>query len=69
MIPTWFLSMWISNSATTVMMVSILNCVIEKLREHSEQRPEKDDMALSDINHSQSSQQIISGINYMKQNI
>lgn len=31
--PTWLLSMWISNTATSLMMVSILNCVITKLSE------------------------------------
>lgn len=33
MLPTWLLSMWISNTVTTVMMVSILNCVLLKLKE------------------------------------
>lgn len=32
MIPTWFLSMWISNSATAAMMVTIAQAVINQLQ-------------------------------------
>ena len=30
MIPTWFLSMWISNTATTAMMIAIVQAVINQ---------------------------------------
>ena len=32
MIPTWFLSMWISNTATTAMMLAIVQAVIDQLK-------------------------------------
>lgn len=31
MIPTWFLSMWISNTATTTIMIAIEKAVISQL--------------------------------------
>ncbi|XP_074641728.1 Na(+)/citrate cotransporter-like isoform X2 [Tubulanus polymorphus] len=37
MIPTWFLSMWISNTATTPMMVSIVIAVLEQMK-HSKSK-------------------------------
>ena len=33
MMPTWFLSMWISNTATTAMMVPIANAILLQLRD------------------------------------
>ena len=33
MLPTWFLSMWISNTATTSMMLPILEAVLGQLKE------------------------------------
>ncbi|XP_071100549.1 solute carrier family 13 member 2-like [Haliotis cracherodii] len=33
MLPTWFLSMWISNTATTAMMTPIVSAVIDELRQ------------------------------------
>lgn len=33
MIPTWFLSMWISNTATTAMMIAIVQAVISQLKQ------------------------------------
>ncbi|OWF50269.1 solute carrier family 13 member 2-like [Mizuhopecten yessoensis] len=33
MLPTWFLSMWISNTATTAMMIPIANAVLVQLRD------------------------------------
>ncbi|XP_064650284.1 Na(+)/citrate cotransporter-like isoform X2 [Lineus longissimus] len=32
MLPTWFLSMWISNTATTAMMIPIVAAVLEEMR-------------------------------------
>ena len=37
MIPSWFLSMWISNSATAAMMVTIALAVISQLEESEKQ--------------------------------
>ncbi|XP_013404115.1 solute carrier family 13 member 5-like [Lingula anatina] len=34
MIPTWFLSMWISNTATAAMMLPIVQAVLNQLRDH-----------------------------------
>ena len=36
MIPTWFLSMWISNTTASVMMMPIAVEVIDKLKEGKE---------------------------------
>ncbi|XP_052075275.1 Na(+)/citrate cotransporter-like [Mytilus californianus] len=33
MLPTWFLSMWISNTATTAMMIPIANAILVQLKE------------------------------------
>lgn len=33
MLPTWFLSMWMSNTATTAMMIPILNAILAQMRE------------------------------------
>ncbi|XP_045171477.2 Na(+)/citrate cotransporter-like isoform X11 [Mercenaria mercenaria] len=33
MLPTWFLSMWMSNTATTAMMIPILNAILTQIRE------------------------------------
>ncbi|KAH3786189.1 hypothetical protein DPMN_134038 [Dreissena polymorpha] len=33
MLPTWFLSMWISNTATTAMMAPIANAILLQLKE------------------------------------
>ena len=32
MFPTWFLSMWISNTATTAMMLPVAEAVLQQLR-------------------------------------
>ncbi len=37
MLPTMFLSMWISNTATTAMMVPIVDAVLQEIKnEHAE---------------------------------
>ncbi|XP_060071030.1 solute carrier family 13 member 2-like [Ylistrum balloti] len=36
MLPTWFLSMWISNTATTAMMIPIANAVMVQLKDARE---------------------------------
>ena len=41
MVPTWFLSMWISNTATSAMMMPIAMEVIEKLKEANDVDKEK----------------------------
>lgn len=33
MLPCWFLSMWMSNTATTAMMVPILGAILHVMRE------------------------------------
>lgn len=33
MLPTWFLSMWMSNTATTAMMIPILNATLGQIKE------------------------------------
>ena len=33
MLPTWFLSMWISNTAATSMMIPIIVAVMDQVRE------------------------------------
>lgn len=35
MLPTWFLSMWISNTASTAMMIAILSGVLHQLQRQS----------------------------------
>ncbi|CAG2227901.1 SLC13A2_3_5 [Mytilus edulis] len=37
MLPTWFLSMWISNTATTAMMIPIANAILVQLKEAKEE--------------------------------
>ena len=49
MIPTWFLSMWISNSATAAMMVTICLAVISQLEE-SEKQVDPDPNSSADAN-------------------
>lgn len=46
MIPSWFLSMWISNSATAAMMMTIVHAVISQLKE-SDNRLVSDESAES----------------------
>ncbi|XP_062610504.1 Na(+)/citrate cotransporter-like isoform X1 [Saccostrea cucullata] len=45
MLPTWFLSMWISNTATTAMMIPIANAVLVTMKETRE--AEKKDEAIA----------------------
>ena len=44
MIPTWFLSMWISNTATTAMMIAIVQAVINQLKSDDLNQQEMGDM-------------------------
>ena len=37
MLPTWLLSMWISNTATTAMMIPITNAILVQLKEAKEE--------------------------------
>ncbi|XP_056017073.1 solute carrier family 13 member 2-like isoform X2 [Ostrea edulis] len=48
MLPTWFLSMWISNTATTAMMIPIANAVLSQLKESQETKTD-DITVLDDI--------------------
>lgn len=32
MLPTWFLSMWVSNTATTAMMIPIVGAVLDEFK-------------------------------------
>ena len=54
MLPTWFLSMWISNTATTAMMMPIAMEVIEKLKEANNRKADEEDTSnfkgMSNIN-------------------
>ena len=45
MAPTWFLSMWISNTATAAMMMPIILEVIEKLKDAKRQQLEMEKVA------------------------
>ncbi|XP_062610508.1 solute carrier family 13 member 2-like isoform X2 [Saccostrea cucullata] len=47
MLPTWFLSMWISNTATTAMMIPIANAVLVQMKETRESE-KKDDIKVVD---------------------
>lgn len=38
MLPTWFLSMWLSNTATTGMMIPVAEQVIEQMEENCRRR-------------------------------
>ncbi|XP_074640748.1 solute carrier family 13 member 2-like isoform X2 [Tubulanus polymorphus] len=51
MLPTWFLSMWISNTATTAMMVPIVGAVLQQIKIGSEKRSLKyqNSVVLSDF--------------------
>jgi sodium-dependent dicarboxylate transporter 2/3/5 len=60
MIPTWFLSMWISNTATTSMMLPIITAVVDQLKtaelgkfsqlyQRKENYPHMGDVRLSDV--------------------
>ena len=42
MIPTWLLSMWISNAATAAMILTIVHAVITQLKETDKNRNNKD---------------------------
>lgn len=41
MLPTWFLSMWISNTATAAMMVPVAEAVLQQLRQGMERHHRK----------------------------
>lgn len=43
MLPTWFLSLWINNAATTAMMMPIAEAVIVQLQQGVSRREDKID--------------------------
>jgi di/tricarboxylate transporter len=51
MLPTWFLSMWISNTATTGMMLPISEAVLESLNETEENNNAEEDTTNTDEKH------------------
>ncbi|KAL5015787.1 hypothetical protein ScPMuIL_005376 [Solemya velum] len=51
MLPTWFLSMWISNTATAAMMVPIANAVMVHLKEAKATRIEGHDNKAFELNN------------------
>uniref|UniRef100_A0A0X3PC88 Solute carrier family 13 member 2 n=1 Tax=Schistocephalus solidus TaxID=70667 RepID=A0A0X3PC88_SCHSO len=44
MLPTWFFSMWMSNTATTVMMVTVVEALLSKLDEVTGAGSEEEDL-------------------------
>lgn len=51
MLPTWFLSMWISNTATTAMMIPIANAVLVQLRDVKEMEETTDQPELNGVDN------------------
>lgn len=47
MVPTWFLSMWISNTATTSMMLPIANAILLQLKRTEDTKTNEEDEVLS----------------------
>uniref|UniRef100_A0A0X3NP27 Solute carrier family 13 member 5 n=2 Tax=Schistocephalus solidus TaxID=70667 RepID=A0A0X3NP27_SCHSO len=54
MLPTWFLSMWMNNTSTTVMMLTIVEALLTKLDEVTKD-DENEDLVLRENTGSQSS--------------
>ncbi|KAK3104083.1 hypothetical protein FSP39_024304 [Pinctada imbricata] len=50
MLPTWFLSMWVSNTATTAMMIPIVGAVMRQLHEVNHASGNDVEMSSSDVN-------------------
>lgn len=47
MVPTWFLSMWISNTATTSMMLPIVNAILLQLKQPQDEKTSEEEEVLS----------------------
>ncbi|KAJ8313082.1 hypothetical protein KUTeg_010455 [Tegillarca granosa] len=50
MLPTWFLSMWISNTATTAMMIPIANAILLQLKDVKQATNEEENNVVSNTN-------------------
>ncbi|XP_033747489.1 LOW QUALITY PROTEIN: solute carrier family 13 member 2-like [Pecten maximus] len=51
MLPTWFLSMWISNTATTAMMIPIANAVLVQLKDAKTMKETTDQSEINGIDN------------------
>ncbi|KAJ8312457.1 hypothetical protein KUTeg_009830 [Tegillarca granosa] len=51
MFPTWFLSLWISNTASTAMMIPIANAVLTQLKDTTETKEGTSTLKLINISN------------------